>query len=154
MAISVGLIRGVGVGLHSWHGEKGEAYEWYVVFVFLFLSYSPSMIISSCIHVAANGIFSFFYGWVIFHCVCVYHIFFLTFLFIFNWRVIALHYCVGFHHTATWISHSYTYAPPSWASLPPSTHPTPLGCFRVPVWAPWVIAQISTGYLFYIWWCV
>jgi len=25
MAISVGLIRGVGVGLHSWHGEKGEA---------------------------------------------------------------------------------------------------------------------------------
>ena len=54
---------------------------WYLPFSFLFTSLS--MIISSCIHVGANGIISFFYGWVIFHCVCVYiyththHIFFL-----------------------------------------------------------------------------
>ena len=44
-------------------------------------------------------------------------------LFIFSWRIIALHYCVGFYQTSTWISHGYTYA-----LLP--THPTPLGCYR------------------------
>ena len=32
-------------------------------------------------------------------------------LFIFNWRTIALQYCVGFCHTSTWISHRYTYVP-------------------------------------------
>ena len=39
--------------------------------------------------------------------------------------------------------------PPS--NLPP--HLTPLGCHRAPVWVPWVIRQISTGYLFYICYC-
>ena len=33
--------------------------------------------------------------------------------------------------------------------LPP--FPTPLGCYRAPVWVPWVIEQISIGCLFYIW---
>ena len=37
------------------------------------------------------------------------------------------------------------------SNLPP--HPTPLGCHRAPVWVPWVIRQISTGYLFYICYC-
>ena len=32
-------------------------------------------------------------------------------LFIFNWRIIVLQYCVGFCHTSTWISHRYTYVP-------------------------------------------
>ena len=41
-----------------------------MVFVFLFLT-SLSMIISSCIHVAANDIISFFYGWVVFRCIYV-----------------------------------------------------------------------------------
>ena len=54
-----------------------------MIFALLFLT-SLSMIISRSIHVAANGITSFFfYGWVIFHCVymcvcvcvCVYRIF-------------------------------------------------------------------------------
>ena len=35
--------------------------------------------------------------------------FFKVNLFIFNWRIVALQYCVGFCHTATWISHRYTY---------------------------------------------
>ena len=34
-------------------------------------------IISVSIHVTANGIISFFYGWVIFHCILVYHSFFI-----------------------------------------------------------------------------
>ena len=34
-----------------------------------------------------------------------------SFLFIFNWRVAALHYSVGFCHTSAWISHRYTYVP-------------------------------------------
>ena len=38
--------------------------------------------------------------------------------FIFNWRIIALRYCVGFCHPATWISHRYTYVPSSWTTLP------------------------------------
>ena len=39
-------------------------------------------------------------------------------------------------------------SPLSWTSLPP--HSTPLGCHRESGWAPWVIQQIPTGYLFYI----
>ena len=32
-------------------------------------------------------------------------------LFTFNWRIIALQYCVGFCHISAWISHRYTYVP-------------------------------------------
>ena len=32
-------------------------------------------------------------------------------VFIFNWRIIALQYVVGFWHTLGWISHGYTYVP-------------------------------------------
>jgi len=41
----------------------------------------------------------------------------------FNWRKIALQYCVGFYHTATQISHNYTYIP-SLMSLLPFPHPS------------------------------
>ena len=52
-------------------------------------------------------------------------------LFIFNWRIIALQYCVGFCHISTWISHRYRYvrsllnlphtpSHPSWWSQSPS----------------------------------
>ena len=40
----------------------------------------------------------------------------------FNWRIIALQYCVGFCHTSTWISHRYTYVP-SLLNLHPISHP-------------------------------
>ena len=53
-----------------------------MVFVFHFLT-SLSLIISMFIYVAANGIISFFYGWVIFHCIYVTHLH----LFIFRWTV-------------------------------------------------------------------
>ena len=44
-------------------------------------------------------------------------------------------------------------SPSSWTSphLPPN--PTPLGCYRAPIWVPWVIQQIPIGYLFYMWYC-
>ena len=74
--------------------------------------------------------------------------------FIFNWRTVVLQYRVGFCHTSIWINHRYTYVAPSWPSSPLQPHSTPLGCHKVPVWAPWVIQQIPTGYLFYIWWCM
>ena len=45
-------------------------------------------------------------------------------LFIFNWKIIASQHCAGFCHTSTWISHRYTYIPPSWTSLSPPT-PSP-----------------------------
>ena len=32
----------------------------------------------------------------------------------------------------------------------PPPHPTSLGCHRAPVWAPCVVQQIPSGYLFYI----
>ena len=38
---------------------------------------------------------------------------------IFNWRIIALQYCVVFSHTSTWISHRHTYVP----SLEPPSRP-------------------------------
>ena len=46
---------------------------WYLFFFFCLTSLS--MIISSCIHVAASGIFVLFYGWVIFHCIYVPHLY-------------------------------------------------------------------------------
>ena len=51
-----------------------STYKWYhIVFVFLFVT-PLSIRISCCIHVAANGII-LFYGWILFHCVCVPHLF-------------------------------------------------------------------------------
>ena len=44
--------------------------------------------------------------------------------FIFNWRIIALQYCVGFCHTSAWISHRYTHVP-SLLNLPPTSHTIP-----------------------------
>ena len=44
--------------------------------------------------------------------------------FIFNWRFIALQYCVGFCHTTEWTSCKYTYALSPW-NLQPTLHPTP-----------------------------
>ena len=43
-------------------------------------------------------------------------------VFIFNWRIIALQYCVGFCQISTWVSHRYTYVP-SLINLPPTSHP-------------------------------
>ena len=73
-------------------------------------------------------------------------------LFIFNLRIIALQYCVGFHHTSIWISHRYT-SVPSLLNLPPISYPIPpLKVVTEPrVWAPYIIQQIPTGYLFYTW---
>ena len=41
----------------------------------------------------------------------VFSLFFFVYLFIFNWRMIALQCCVGFCHTSAWIGHRYTYVP-------------------------------------------
>ena len=52
--------------------------KWYhIVFVFLFLTYFLSMIISRCIDPAENGFISFFsYVWIVLHCI-YYHVFFI-----------------------------------------------------------------------------
>ena len=80
--------------------------------------------------------------------------FFFTYIFkiYFSRRMIALHCCVAFCHTPTWISHRYAYVP-SLLTLPPIPllHPTLLGCHRAPGWAPCITQQIPTGDLFYIW---
>ena len=75
-------------------------------------------------------------------------------LFNFNWRIIALQYCVGFCHTAAWISHRYTYVP-SLLNLPPTSHPSRLlqRCYRAPVRVPLVIQLIPIGYVErWCWW--
>ena len=41
---------------------------------------------------------------------------------IFNWRIIAFQYCVGFCHISTWISHGLRMSPPSW--IPPCHLPS------------------------------
>ena len=43
---------------------------------------------------------------------------------IFNWKITALQYCVGFCQKSTWISHRYTYVP-SLLNLPPTSLPIP-----------------------------
>ena len=60
---------------------------WYLSF-FVWLT-SLSVIISSSIHVTANGIISFF--------------------FFFNWRIVVLQCCVSFRYTAKRLSYTYTY---------------------------------------------
>ena len=45
-------------------------------------------------------------------------------------------------------------SPPSWALLPPLPHPAPLGHHRALGWAPCIIQQLPTSYLFYTWSCV
>ena len=92
--------------------------------------------------------FILFYGWVIFHCICVPH---LLYPFFFNWRIIALKSCVGFYHIATLTSHRYTYVPSILNPFPPPTPSHPLGCHRALGWAPCVTQQIPTYYLFSIW---
>ena len=51
-------------------------------------------------------------------------IFFLKNSSIFNWRIIALQYCVDLYCISTCISQMYTYAP-SLLNLPPISHPIP-----------------------------
>ena len=48
--------------------------------------------------------------------------FFFYILFIFNWKIITLQYCVGLYHTLTGAGHRYTYVP-SLFNLPPTSHP-------------------------------
>ena len=50
------------------------------------------------------------------------------YLFIFNWRIIALQYCAGFCHTSACIDHKYTFVPSLWTSLQP---PTPSNLSRL-----------------------
>ena len=45
-------------------------------------------------------------------------------MFVFNWRIIAFQYCVGFCHASTWISHRYPYVP-SLLNLSHTSHPIP-----------------------------
>ena len=58
-------------------------------------------------------------------------------LFIFNWRIITLQYCVGFWETSTWISCRYTYVP-SFLKLPPTSHPSPPPGGHRALWVSWV----------------
>ena len=39
----------------------------------------------------------------------------------------------------------------SWTSFPSPSSSHPVGCYRAPVWVPWVIQQIPIGCVFYIW---
>ena len=71
-------------------------------------------------------------------------------LFVFNWRMIALQYRVGFCHTATCISHRYTCVPALPSLLPP---PAPPGCHRARGWAPRVTRQVPAGWPFHTWHC-
>ena len=48
----------------------------------------------------------------------------------FIWGIITLHYCDGFGHTSTWLSHRYTCVPPFWSPLPPLSPPYPSGLSR------------------------
>ena len=74
-------------------------------------------------------------------------LFFKKILLIFNWRMTALQYCVGFCHTATRISHRYAHVPPP-PRLPPASLPIP---------SPGVTGHAADSHwlwLFHTWWCI
>ena len=76
------------------------------------------------------------------------YLFFRAFLlFIFNRRIIALQYCIGFDHTTTWISHRYTYVPYLLNLPTTSPYPASLRCHRAPAWAPCLIQQLAISSL-------
>ena len=56
-----------------------------------------------------------------------------------KWKCIALQCCVDFCHTATWYICPLPHEPPF--QSPP--YPIPLGCHRVPEWAPFVTSHFS-----------
>ena len=76
---------------------------------------------------------------------CLFFIIFKIYLF-FNWRIIALQDYVGFCQASTWISHWYTCVPSLELSSHLPSHPTPLGCYRAPVWVPRVTLAIYFTY--------
>ena len=78
---------------------------------------------------------------------------FLKKLFIFNWRMIALQYYVGFCHTSIWISHRYTYVPSLFYLLP---HPTPSHPSRLlqSLSLSFLSHTANSHWLFYTWQCI
>ena len=73
------------------HFVLDPMYKYHTVFVFFCLT-PLSMAISRFIHIAANGMISLFYGWVILHCTYVPH---LLYLFICQWTLRLLP-CLGY----------------------------------------------------------
>ena len=76
--------------------------------------------------------------------------FFFPFIFI-GWRLITLHYCSGFCHTLTWVSHGFTCVPhpdPS-SRLPP--HPIPLGLPSAPALSTCLMHPTWEGDVFHPW---
>ena len=65
----------------------------------------------------------------------------------FNWRLIALQYCVGLCHTSTWISHRHTCIPSLLNPSPTPSHPSRLS--RHTGLSSLLTQQIPTGYLFH-----
>ena len=94
-------------GLDASQSGKNEVWSW-SVFIYFYLK--------------KKSTFSFTQKYIV--KVFPYLFFCIKKLFIFNWRIIALQYCVGFCHISTWISHSYTYVR-SLLNLPPTpSHPS------------------------------
>ena len=74
---------------------------------------------------------------------------------IFHWRLLVWQYYLGFCHVSAWIRHRYAHIP-SLLNPPSVSHPiAPLqvGTEHL-IWAPHVIRQIPTGWLFYTWWWI
>ena len=70
----------------------------------------------------------------------------------FNWKRIALKYCVCFYCPTIQISCNYSYIIFGTSLLFPQS--TPLGHQKAPGWAPYVLQQLLTSYLFYTGLCM
>ena len=76
--------------------------------------------------------------------------FFFSFIFI-SWRLITLHYCSGFCHTLTWISHGFTCVPHIEPASRLPLHPISLGLPRALTLSTCLMHPTWAGDLFHPW---
>ena len=76
-----------------------------------------------------------------------------SFIYCFNWNLIALQQCVSFYHTILWVGYECTCISPTPSSRPASLS-TALGLHRALSCTPCAVQQLPAGWLFHTRSCI